>query len=108
MTLAARRDRAAGSPFRQQRSPRTVGQLSASNVGAIAGIVQARVASVARARGCCCYVFVRLGRVYVLSEDHVLAHSWAVQHAEEWVGCYGGTPDLAPLTDDLRMMLPVR
>ena len=62
----------------------------------------------ARSRGCCCYVFVRAGQVYVLSEEHVAAHTWAVQHTAEWVGCYGGMPDLAQLIDDLREMLPSR
>lgn len=95
-------------PFRQMRKPRDVGELSADTIERIAGIVRGRVMGVARARGCCCYVFVRLGCVYVLSEDHLLAHTWAVQHTQEWVGCYGGTPDLARLIDDLREMLPVR
>ncbi|KZC17028.1 hypothetical protein RHOFW510R12_01455 [Rhodanobacter sp. FW510-R12] len=105
---ASRRGKTAGIPFRQAREPKPIAQLSAATIERIALLVQSRVARVARARSCCCYVFVRDGQVYVLSEELASAHPWAVQHTAEWVGCYGGMPDLAGLADDLREMLPCR
>lgn len=98
----------AGIPFRQAREPKPIAQLSADTLDGVALLVQSRVARVARARSCCCYVFVRDGQVYVLSEELASANAWAVQHTAEWAGCYGGMPDLAVLADDLRMMLPIR
>ncbi len=108
MIVAARRGKTAGIPFRQTREPKPLARLSAETIERIALLVQSRVARVARARSCCCYVFVRNGQVYVLSEELASANVWAVQHTAEWVGCYGGMPDLAGLADDLRMMLAVR
>lgn len=102
------RGKTAGIPFRQAREPKPIAQLSAGTAERVALLVQSRVARVARARWCCCYVFVRDGQVYVLSEELASANVWAVQHTAEWVGCYGGTPDLARLIDDLREMLPCR
>lgn len=99
------RGKTAGIPFRQAREPKPIAQLSADVIERVALLVQSRVARVARARSCCCYVFVRDGRVYVLSEELASANVWAVQHTAEWVGCYGGKPDLAVLIDDLREML---
>lgn len=102
------RGKTAGVPFRQHRQPRPIAQLTAASIELVAQRVQSRVANVARSRGCCCYVFVRDGQVYVLSEEHVAAHAWAVQRTAEWVGCYGGMPDLQSLGDDLSEMLPSR
>lgn len=106
--IRAVRGKTSGVPFRQCRQPKPIAQLSAGAVERVAQLVQSRVARVARARSCCCYVFVRDGQVYVLSEEHVAAHTWAVQRTAEWVGCYGGMPDLQSLGDDLREMLPIR
>ena len=103
--IRAIRGKTSGVPFRQHRQPRPIAQLTASSIKLVAQRVQSRVASVARSRGCCCYVFVRDSQVYLLSEEHVSAHTWAVQHTAEWVGCYGGMPDLQSLGDDLREML---
>jgi hypothetical protein len=102
------RGKTAGVPFHQRRQPRPIAQLSASSIELIAQRVQAHVSSVARSRGCCCYVFVRDGQVYVLSEESSMAHRWAVTLTAEWVGCYGGMPDLQSLGDDLREMLTIR
>lgn len=108
VTAAARHGKTSGVPFRQHRQPRPIAQLTAASIELVAQRVQSRVANVARSRGCCCYVFVRDGQVYVLSEERSMAHTWAVQHTAEWVGCYGGMPDLQRLGDDLREMVPSR
>lgn len=54
-----------------------------------------RIASIARHRACCAYLFMRPDQwVYVLSEDVPKAHHWAVhEHPEWWLGCYGGKVD---------------
>lgn len=72
--------------------------------GDLALALQARIESLSRARGCVVYVFCRGHAVYVLSEDHPLAHRWAVDRMHEWVGCYAGRPDVDVLRGDLAAM----
>lgn len=91
------------SPTRQQRKPITACSLIV--LSEAVQVVASRVAEIARARGCCAYVFVRSGQVYVISEDNAQAHRWAVGNTSEWVGCYGGTPDRDGLLDDLRLFV---
>lgn len=109
--LPAKPDRpgkTSGIPFRQCRMPSALPLHPDATLAEIAAAVAARVHRIGRARSCCAYVFVRSGLVYVLSEDHLMAHRWAIEHTAEWVGCYGGTPDLETLADDLRELLPLR
>jgi len=69
--------------------------------GDVALALQRHIESVSRSRGCVVYVFARGQCVYVLSEDHPLAHRWAVERTHEWVGCYAGRPEADVLRGDL-------
>lgn len=107
-TITVRRGKTAGIPFHQERAPVPLLLAPEINRQGIAEAIAQRVHLIGRSRSCCAYVFVRDGRVYVLSEDSGMAHRWAVQHTAEWVGCYGGLVDLVVLLGDLEGMLPCR
>lgn len=108
MTVAARRGKTAGVPFRQTREPKPIASLLDLGVDMAAILVAERVKSIGQHRSCCAYVFVRDGLVYVVSEESSMAHQWAVKHAAEWVGCYGGMIDVARMVEELSEMLPIR
>lgn len=95
-----RRGKTAGIPFRQTRTP---SPLCAISIGLpqVASTVAARVQSIGRARGCCAFVFVRDGSVYVISEESSASRQWASEYVAEWVGCYGGMVDEERLAEDL-------
>ena len=95
-----KRGKTAGIPFRQTRTPHPVCLMSLG-VAEVASLVAKRVQGIGRARGCCAFVFVRDGAVYVISEESNAAHRWASEHMAEWVGCYGGLVDVERLADDL-------
>lgn len=102
-TTTIRRGKTAGIPFRQSRQPVPVAALLPLESCAI--VVAERVQRIGHHRGCCAYVFVRAGQVYVLSDDLPAASRWAIEHVNEWVGCYGGLVDLAGLIADMEGML---
>lgn len=100
-----KRGKTAGIPFRQTRTPH---QLCVMSIGLdqVAEMVAGRVHGIGRARGCCAFVFVRAGAVYVISEESNAAHHWASEHTAEWVGCYGGLVDADRLAEDLAEHVP--
>lgn len=100
-----KRGKTAGIPFRQTRAPHPV-CLLAIGLPEVAALVASRVQSIGRARGCCAFVFVRAGAVYVISEESSAASQWATERIAEWVGCYGGLVDEERLAEDLAEHAP--
>lgn len=97
----------AGIPFRQSRKPQPVCTLSIGLL-AVSDIIAGRVQGIGRARGCCAFVFVRDGAVFVISEESSAASRWAKDQTAEWVGCYGGSVDVERLAEDLAEHLSIR
>lgn len=103
--MAIRQGKTAGIPFRQQLTPKPLTLAANLLLPEVVAIVARRIENISRARACCAFVFVRAGEVYVLSEERVIAHRWAVEHTDEWVGCYGGMVDQERLQQDMAGML---
>lgn len=102
MATTARRGKTTGIPFRQTHKPRAVCSLiGPDSAWAAAHMIASRVQSIGKARGCCAFVFLRDGSVYVISEEASSAHEWSKSHIAEWVGCYGGLVDVGRLVEDL-------
>lgn len=89
--------RAPSKPFRQERTPEPLVLPVDATPLLVAAAIAGRIREIGRARSCCGIVFIREGKVYVLSEESAMAHRWVTQFPEAWVGCYGGWLDEAAI-----------